>query len=574
MSIIRFVRGWRLGLVLAGAALASACGTSGNGASGSGGVGGGATDAGNDAGGVAGTRGGAPGMAGRASNAGEGGDGSLAGSGDQHDAGAAGTNEPGAAGETQGGAAGEISRGGSANAGTSPGGTAGGGAANGGTSDGGSVNAGTANGGTANGGAANGGTANGGTANGGAANAGSGGSAGTSGSAGSGGSGGAPIVSVLTRSYDGSRSNANLLERALDTSNVKAATFGKLFDLPVDDEVYAQILYVPALTVAGAVHDVIFVATVNNSLYAFDANTPGTPLWQRNFNGAGAATVHTAVGQACGQYSDYSGNIGTVATPVIDLAAHTLYVATRTVEAGVTLPRLHAVDLANGQELPNSPVSIQAQVKNTAQQTVAFDATLQNQRMSLALGNGAIYMAFSSFCDTGNYHGWVLSYDATSLTQLGVFNDTPNGTQAGIWQAGAAPVIDPSGNVYLMTGNGSFDGVSNFGESVLKLAPKTLGVLDYFAPANYANLNGADLDLGSAGPLWLPGEQLARGRRQGGQGVPAGPSQHGSQRSRRRDRAAELPGRGCHRAPQRDASHSQWARVVAKPVRPLPVFGR
>ncbi|HEY3667562.1 MAG TPA: discoidin domain-containing protein [Polyangiaceae bacterium] len=351
---------------------------------------------------------------------------------------------------------------------------------------------------------------------GGLANAGAGTAGASAGPGGGSGAGaaGAPstaLRSVLTRSYDNQRSNSNLLETTLNVSNVNPTQFGKLFDLPVDDEVYAQILYVPSLTIGGATHNVIYVATVNNTLYAFDADAPGTPLWQRNFNGAGQPTRNTDVGQACGGYSDYSGNIGIVGTPVIDAIAHTMYVVTRTVEGGTTLPRLNAVDIATGADRAGSPALLQGSVLNQGQTAVAFDAGIQNQRMSLSLSEGVLYLGFSAFCDTGDYHGWLLAYDAATLMPLGVFNDTPDGTQAGIWQGGAAAAFDPAGNLYAMTGNGSFDGITNFGNSVLKLKSKTLTLLDYFTPSNYSALNAYDLDLGSAGPTWLTGSSLLVG---------------------------------------------------------------
>ena len=475
-------------LLWVGAGLVFACGSAGNG-------GGSAGSGGADSGAGGASHGGVGGSS--AGTSARGGEGESAGSGAT-----AGRGEGGVGGDD--GAAGSPSNAGvgaQSDAGASDGGAPSdsGGTTNGGTQNGGGSNGGAVNGGAANGGAANGGAANGGAANGGAPQAGAGGAPGD------------PIASVLTRSYDNQRSNANLAEKTLTVSNVNAAQFGKVFDLPVDDEVYAQILYVPNLAIAGGTHHVIYVATVNNTVYAFDAEVPGVPLWQHNFNGAGLPTQRADVGQACGQYSDYSGNIGIVSTPVVDAATHTMYVSTRTVEAGVTLPRLHALDITTGIDLPNSPVLMQAAVKNLAQQDVVFEPTIQNQRTSLALSGGAVYVGFSAFCDTGNYHGWLLAYDAASLAQLGAFNDTPDGVHAGIWQAGAAPAFDPAGNLYAMTGNGTFDGITNFGESVLKLAPKQLAVLDYFAPANYAALNNTDQDLGSAGPTWLPSVSLLVG---------------------------------------------------------------
>lgn len=471
------IEGLGRALLLIGGCLLVACGSSEGGGGASGGEGG---DAGSAAASGETTSAGRPGNAGSSGNGGE--PGTAGDGGARPSAGAAGANDAGDGGAPEGGF--------------------GGGAAGSGGNSGGSGRSSAGAGGTAGSNAGAGGS----TAGMGNSAAGTGGS-----SAGAGGAPEPPIASVLTRSYDSQRTNANLLERTLTVANVNPAQFGKLFELPVDDEVYAQILYVPKLTIAGGTRDVIYVATVNNTVYAFDANTAGTPLWQRNFNGTGRPTLRSEVGQACGQYSDYSGNIGLVATPVIDLATSTMYVATRTVEGGSTLPRLHAIDIRTGLSLANSPKLITATVTNKANVAIALDAQIQNQRMSLALDRGAVYMGFSAFCDTGDYHGWMLAYDAATLAQIGVFNDTPDGELAGIWQAGSAPAFDPNGNLFVLTGNGTFDGITNFGESVLKLGSKTLGMLDFFTPANYAHLNDTDLDLGSAGPTWLAGPGLLVG---------------------------------------------------------------
>jgi hypothetical protein len=457
-----------------------ACGASGGRGAGNGGTSaGGASDAG--AVGLAGAQSGG-GHGGRSGSSGESGEagasGSLANSADGGESGEA--DEAGANGEA--GARNSAGAGGSGAGASGAGGSGTGGSGAGGSGAG-------APGAGASGGGASGAGASGGVSGGGAS--------------GGGGAPSTPIPSVLTRSYDNQRSNANLHETTLDVSNVNANQFGKLFDLAVDDEVYAQILYVPAQGIADATHNVIYVATVNNTVYAFDADAPGTPLWQHNFNGTGRPTQHTDVGQACGTYNDYSGNIGIVSTPVIDGATHTMYVVTRTVEGATTLPELHALDILTGLDLPSSPVLLQASVQNQALAAVTLDASLQNQRMSLSLSNGAVYLGFSSFCDSGDYHGWLLAYDAATLSALGAFNDTPDGAQAGIWQGGAAAAFDAAGNLYAMTGNGSFDGITNFGNSLLKLKAKTLTLLDYFTPSNYATLNDYDLDLGSAGPTWL-----------------------------------------------------------------------
>lgn len=318
-------------------------------------------------------------------------------------------------------------------------------------------------------------------------------------------------VSVLTRSYDNQRTGANLSETILTQANVNTNTFGKLFSLAVDDQVFAGILYVPSLQIAGGIHNVIYVATVNNSVYAFDADTLGTPLWQKNFNGSGRPTTNSDFGAACpGGYFDFRGNIGIVGTPVIDGSTGTIYFVTRTVESTGTVQRLRALDITTGNDRANSPKAITASVAGTGDggSTVAFNSTTENQRASLAFSQGTVYIAWASYCDISPYHGWVLAYDGSTLSQTGVFNATANGTQAGIWMAAAGIAFDAGGNLYLSTGNGTADGTQNFGNSVVKLAPNTLNRLDFYTASNYNTLNAGDTDFGSGGPSMLPGYNL------------------------------------------------------------------
>lgn len=308
-------------------------------------------------------------------------------------------------------------------------------------------------------------------------------------------------INVFTRNYNNQRTGANLSETLLNTSNVNRNHFGKLFQLPIDDQVYAGMLYASNVAMAGGTHNVIYVATVNNSMYAFDADVPGPPLWQRNFNNGGRPTKATEVGQNCKPYRDFSGNIGAVSTPVIDASTNTMYFVARTVENGITVQRLRAIDIATGNDRARTPyVVLQAN---------GFEPLIQNQRSGIALSQGVLYVAWASFCDTGPYHGWVMAYDAASFSQLGIFNTTPAGTEAGIWMSGAAPPFDAAGNLYVTTGNGTFDGINNFGESLVKLAPQTLRLVDFFTPSNWHALNIADADLGSSGPIFLPGTSLA-----------------------------------------------------------------
>lgn len=317
---------------------------------------------------------------------------------------------------------------------------------------------------------------------------------------------------VLTRNYNNQRTGANTSEAILNQSNVNPAQFGKLFMLPVDDQIYAGVLYASDVPIAGAKHNVIFVATVNNSVYAFDADTLGNPLWFRNYNGAGRPTRNTEVGQSCRNYQDFIGNIGIVGTPVIDGGKRTIYFVTRTVEGDATVQRLRAVDITSGEERANSPQVIEASVPGSGEGSVdgivAFNPVTANQRSALAFSNGVVYVAWASFCDTRPYHGWMISFDAASLRQLAKLNTTPNGQMGGIWMSGAGTVLDSRGNLFFGTGNGSYDGVTEFGETLMKRAPRSLGLVDFFAPSNFNTLNEFDLDFGSQGPMILPGTNL------------------------------------------------------------------
>ena len=324
---------------------------------------------------------------------------------------------------------------------------------------------------------------------------------------------------VLTRSYGNLRTNANLSEKTLTPANVNSNHFGKLFMLPVDDEIYAGVLYVADLSIAGSKHNVLYVATVNNSVYAFDADKLGPPLWYRNFNGAGRPTRNIEVGQACHIYHDFRGNIGIIGTPVIG-PDHTMYFVTRTVEYGTTVQRLHAIDITTGDDRANSPQTIEASVQGTGDGAVngvvAFNPITENQRPALAVSKGTVYIGWASFCDTRPYHGWMMAYDAATLAQVGVFNSSPNGNMAGIWMTGAGPAFDAVGNLYITTGNGTFDGSTEFGESIVKLDPRSLRVLDYFTPSNFNTLNDFDLDFGTQGPTMLPvGNLMVVGGKEG-----------------------------------------------------------
>jgi uncharacterized protein (TIGR03437 family) len=326
-------------------------------------------------------------------------------------------------------------------------------------------------------------------------------------------------VNVLTYQYGTFRTGANLNESVLTKANVTVNQFGKLFSYPVDGYIYGQPLYLSNVTIPQkGIHDVVYVATEPDSVYAFDADTNAdansVPLWHVSFLNPGAG-VTTVPYQDTG-CSQIVPELGITSTPVIDPQSGTLYVVAMTKEgsgsATAYVHRLHALDVATGAEKTGSPVVIQASVPGTGEggTTVVFRAKDYKQRAGLLLWNGIVYTAWASHCDIGKYHGWLLAYDAKTLTQTGVYNNTPNGNQASFWGGGAAPAVDAAGNLYVVGGNGTFDAGGtgpNVGESYLKLSTSGgLKLADFFTPFNYASLNQSDLDVGSAGVVLLPDE--------------------------------------------------------------------
>ena len=331
-------------------------------------------------------------------------------------------------------------------------------------------------------------------------------------------------TSVVTQHNDAARTGANLTETILTTTNVNVSEFGKLFERTVDDEIYGQPLYVDGVNIPGVgVRNVVFVTTNSNGVYAFDADNPAAvaPLWRTSYINPAAGIVpvsRTDVGQACGTYVDFAGNIGIGGTPVIDLPSQTMYFVTRTKENGTFVQRLHAVDIRDGSERVGSPVLIQASVTGTgdgrdAQNNIAFNARTHNQRPALLLDHGTVYIGWASYCDQGPYHGWILGYDSASLQQVMVYNTSPDGGLAGIWHSGGGLAADPAGNIYALTGNGSFNGDAagrNFGNSFVKVSPAGT-LLDWFTPFNWSFLNSTDEDLGIQNPLLVPGTNLIVG---------------------------------------------------------------
>jgi len=328
-------------------------------------------------------------------------------------------------------------------------------------------------------------------------------------------------VSVLTQHNDNSRAGWNDNETALTTSNVNVQQFGEVFTLPVDDQVYAQPLVVGHVYINGSYHNVVLVATVNNTLYAYDGDN-GTLYWQRSFTATGMRPPQRGdmAGACFGSYTDFSGNIGIVGTPVVDAGTGTIYFVARNTTGTTFVQFLHAVNIVDGSEIAGSPAKITATSTGNGDGNVngviAFDAQRQNQRQGLTLLNGTVYVTFSSHCDWGPYHGWVLGYDGSTLQQRVVYNATPNGSAGGMWESATGMAADAAGNLYVVTGNGTVGDAgdptnpTNRAESALKLTPtgSTLRVASYFTPNNYQFLNDNDLDYGGMGAFLIPNSGL------------------------------------------------------------------
>ncbi len=321
---------------------------------------------------------------------------------------------------------------------------------------------------------------------------------------------------VVTYHNDVARTGQNLTESILSTDRVTSSTFGRTGFLSADGKVDAQPLYLSALAIPGnGTHDVVYVATEHDTIYAFDAGA-GTVLWQRSLLGSGETTSDT---RGCSQVVP---EIGITATPVIDSSRGpngTIYVVAMSKNAsGAYFHRLHALDAALGTEMFGGPATVQATYPGTgagsANGSVIFDAKQYEERAGLLLLNGQIITTWTSHCDIDPYTGWVISFDGGTLTRSSVLNVTPNGSRGGLWSAGAGPAADAQGNVYVLDGNGTFDttltagGFPNrgdFGNAFIKIATAGgLSVADYFATFDTVARSNADTDLGSGGALVLP----------------------------------------------------------------------
>jgi hypothetical protein len=335
-------------------------------------------------------------------------------------------------------------------------------------------------------------------------------------------------ISVTTFHNDIGRTGQNLNETILTTTNVNASQFGKLFSQPVDGQVYAQPLYLPNVTIGGQQHNVIFAATENDTVYAFDADSNGganaNPLWNASLLTAahGAASGATAL-PASMVSSDITPLVGITGTPVIDPTTNTLYVVSKTLENSQAVQRLHALDVTTGNEKFGGPVVITATVPGTGNGSsggqLTFDQQWENQRPALLLLNGIVYIGFGSHGDNGPWHGWILGYNAATLKQTGAYNASSNGTGSGFWMSGGGlaadqlnPATQPYGRMFATTGNGDYTGATpynngmDYGDSVLNLnlANGAPTVQDEFTPSDQANLDGEDGDLGSGAPMLIP----------------------------------------------------------------------
>jgi hypothetical protein len=314
------------------------------------------------------------------------------------------------------------------------------------------------------------------------------------------------VAQVITSQADNARTGANSHETTLTPANVNTRQFGKAFALKVDGGVYAQPLYMPHLPISGrGSPNVLFVATENDSVYAFDADgAAGTSLWHMSFLKPGAAVSTVSSRDAMCPF--IQPGIGITPTPAIDPQSGTIYVLARTGEGGgmFTSPnysqKLHALSVTTGQEKFGGPVEIKAP---------GFDALRELPRAALLLVNGQVILTWASSCDVKPYHGWVMAYDQNTLKQTAVFNTSPDAGEGGIWQSDNGPAADAQGNIFVATGNGKFTANANghdYGDSLLKLGVEhgNLVVRDYFTPASEKAMNASDQDLGSGGPILIP----------------------------------------------------------------------
>jgi len=322
-------------------------------------------------------------------------------------------------------------------------------------------------------------------------------------------------VNVTTYHNDNSRTGQNTQEAILTPANVNSGQFGKLFSVAVDGRVYAQPLYLSNINIGAGTHNILYVATEHDSLYAIDADQ-GTVYWRISLIPSGGSTVNSSSDLACG---DLVPEVGITGTPVIDTSTGTIYLVAKAKVNGSLIQNLHAIDVVTSAEKFGGPVPIQAAVPGTASDgngtTVSFSPHFENQRAALLLENGHVVIGWSSHCDISPWHGWIMSYSASTLIQEAAFNTSADGSANGVWMSGGGLAADSNGNIFFSTGNGTWNGTTDYGDSIVKLGPPSGGnfpVLDYFTPYNQSSLAGGDTDVASGGLVLLPalpsGQQL------------------------------------------------------------------
>lgn len=309
-------------------------------------------------------------------------------------------------------------------------------------------------------------------------------------------------VTITTAHFDNSRNGGNTTETIITPAILASGRFKKLGSYSIDGDLYAQPLYIPSITVSGASHNLVLIATLHNKVYAFDADNPGSAaLW----------TTDLGAQQLTGLDFLYSSNVGCLSTPAVDVAALKIYLVC---ENNVPAWTLYALNLTTGTvissvvaagEVLGTGDTIGPHPEFTDGPNIVFTAAYAIQRSAITLVNNKVYVAFGSY-DTHPYHGWVMAYDKTTLAQTAIMCTTPNGYGGAIWHT-PGPAVDSNGNLYVATGNGHYDGITEFGDSVLKLSP-SLVILDTFTPNNQAALEAADVDVSAGSPMLIPGTNL------------------------------------------------------------------
>jgi hypothetical protein len=319
---------------------------------------------------------------------------------------------------------------------------------------------------------------------------------------------------VLTQHFDNARTGQNTTEVVLTPANVNVGQFGKLFTQTLDGQMPAQPLYVPGVFIpaSNSTHNVVYVATMHDSVYAFDADSNqgsnASPLWYVNFLDPGNGITSVPAGDEFCKSSYYT-EFGIQGTPVIDTTRNTIYVVAATLENGVFVHRLHALDLGTGAEVAGSPVVITGSV-TIDDQVYTFVDKYQQERPALLEQDGIIYIGFGGpGCNVKTENGWVMAYDGGTLQQVGAFDASPNVMASAVWLSGAGLAGDGAGNIYANTGDGLFDvdtGGSHYGDSVLKFnqGNGVINLVDYFTPYNQLYFQKHDLDVSSGAILLLP----------------------------------------------------------------------